>query len=246
MSNAETTMSFGETVVSAEESTRSTQESAASKKKRQTPAEQDRELSNFIAQSRVTIETILNTPEILALLSARGYDATKLSAGLALQSATQASFTLRQTAIGEETKANDAVSRARSAARSAYHDFRETVRAAFRGLAERQALGVVGTIPADTEKLLTQAKASYSAAGQAPYSTVLSGLGYGESGLATAKTTADTLQSARATQESARTSAIAATTKRNADALSLRGWMQDLHRISKVALRARPDLLGRL
>lgn len=246
MSSNESTMSSAETMTTSDESARSGAESTTSKKKRPTPAEQDRELANFISQSRVTIETILSTPEILTLLSARGYDATKLSDGLALQSAAQESFTARQTAIGEETKANAAVATARTKARSAYHDFRETVRAAFRGEAERKALGVVGTIPPDTEKLLTHAKASYSAAGQAPYSSVLGGLGYGESGLSVAKTTADTLQSARATQESARTSAIAATTKRNAHATSLRLWMQDLHRISKVALRARPDLLGRL
>uniref|UniRef100_UPI003752E123 hypothetical protein n=1 Tax=Armatimonas sp. TaxID=1872638 RepID=UPI003752E123 len=158
--------SSDKSAMSATERALSTEESAKTKKKRPTPAEQDVELANFISQSRVTIETILATPEILALLPRR-YDTAKLNAGLGLQSTAQNSFTARQTAIGEETAANLAVTEGRRAAYDRYVHFRETTRAEFRGQAERQALGVVGTIPVDTEKLLTQAKASYTAAGQA-------------------------------------------------------------------------------
>lgn len=246
MSSNETALSNDESTTSSNESTMSSAESAKSKGKRPTPAEQDEALANFISQSRVTLETILATPEILALLAPRGYDSAKLHVGLGLQSAAQSAFTARQTAIGDDTKANQAVASARTAARSAYYDFRETVRAAYRGLAERQALGVVGTIPADTEKLLTLARSGYAAAGQPPYSAVLSGLGYNDAGRSAAMATLDTLQSARATQEAARTAAIAATTARNDAAKALREWMQALHRITKVALRTRPDLLGRL
>jgi hypothetical protein len=245
-SSSESPMSTGERAMSSVESPASSAESAKSTGKRATPADQDEALANFISQSRVTIETILATPEILALLTPRGYDSAKLSVGLGLQSAAQSAFTVRQTAIGDDTKANQAVASARTAARNAYYDFRETVRAAYRGLAERQALGVVGAIPADTEKLLTLARSGYAAAGQAPYSAVLSGLGYNSAGLSAATATLDILQSARATQEAARTAAIAATTARNDAAKALREWMQALHRITKVALRTHPELLGRL
>lgn len=230
MSTTETTMTTAETVMD-------TLESAMTKKKRPTPAEQDEALANFISQSRVAIETFLAHPELLSKLALRGYDATKLNAGLALQSAAQAAFTARQIAIGNETQANQAVATARTAAHSAHYDFRETVRAAFRGQSERQALGVVGTIPADTERLLTQARASYAAAAQAPYSAVLSGLGYNAAGLSAANATVTTLQTARATQEAARSTAVAATATRNAAAKELREWMQALNRITKIALR---------
>ena len=246
MSSNETTLSSDESLTSSNESTMSTGESAKIKKKRPTPAEQDEALANFISQSRVTLDTILATPEILTLLAPRGYGSAKLNAGLKLQSAAQSAFTVRQTAIGDETKANQAVTSARTAARIAYFDFRETVRAAYRGVSERQALGIVGTIPADTEKLLTLARSGYAAAGKAPYSTVLSGLGYNGAGLSAATATLNTLQSARSAQEAARSAAIAATTARNDDAKALREWMQALHRITKIALRTRPDLLGRL
>ena len=253
MSNTESTMSTdeavvsnGERLISSGESAMSSAESAMSKKTRKTPAQQDTELANFIAQSRVTIATIVNTPEILALLKPRGYDAAKLNSGLGLQDTAQDSFTGRQTAIGEESTANQSVDTARTAAREAYLDFRETVRAAFRGLSEREALGVVGTAPQDTEKLLTLARSGYTAAGQAPYSASLSTLGYDAAGLSAAKATLTTLSNARTAQETRRTAAIAATTARNDDAKALREWMQALHRITKVALRKHPELLGRL
>jgi hypothetical protein len=243
MSIDESTMSATEATIGIDEATMSTSESAKTKKKRPTPAEQDVELANFISQSRVTIETILATPEILALLPKR-YTVAKLNEGLALQSTAQNSFTARQTAIGDETAANTAVTEGRKAAYDRYVHFRETTRAEFRGQAERQALGVVGTIPVDTEKLLTQAKASYTAAGQAPYSTALEDLGYDAAGRSAALATVTTLQTARATQELRRTAAIAAT--RNTDAKTLREWMQALHRVTKASLRTRPELLGRL
>ena len=230
MSTTETTLIHDETVMD-------TQESATTKKKRPTPAEQDEELANFISQSRVAIETFLAHPELLSKLALRGYDAGKLNAGLALQSAAQAAFTARQTAMGNETRANQAVATARTAAYSAHYDFRETVRAAFRGQSERQALGVVGSIPADTERLLTQARASYAAAAQAPYHAVLSGLGYNDAGLSAAVATVTALQTARATQEAARSTAVAATAARNAAAKELKEWMQALNRIAKLALR---------
>ena len=245
MSIDESTMSATEANIGTEEATMSTGESAKTKKKRPTPAEQDVELANFISQSRVTIETILATPEILALLPKR-YIVAKLNEGLALQSTAQNSFTARQTAIGDETAANTAVTEGRKAAYDRYVHFRETTRAEFRGQAERQALGVVGTIPVDTEKLLTQAKASYTAAGQAPYATALEDLGYDAAGRSAALATVTTLQTARATQELRRTAAIAATATRNADAKTLREWMQALHRVTKASLRNRPELLGRL
>ena len=245
MSIDESTMSATEATIGIDEATISTSESAKTKKKRPTPAEQDVELANFISQSRVTIETILSTPEILALLPKR-YTVAKLNEGLALQSTAQNSFTARQTAIGAETAANTAVTEGRKAAYDRYVHFRETARAEFKGQAERQALGVVGTIPVDTEKLLTQAKASYTAAGQEPYATALEDLGYDADGRSAALATVTTLQTARATQEMRRTAAIAATATRNADAKTLREWMQSLHRVAKASLRTRPELLGRL
>ena len=238
-------MSIDESTMSTTEATVGPEESAKGKKKRPTPAEQDVELANFISQSRVTIETILATTEILTLLPKR-YTVAKLQEGLALQTTAQASYTARQTAIGAETAANLAVTEGRRAAYDRYVHFRETTRAEFRGQAERQALGVVGTIPVDTEKLLTQAKASYTAAGQAPYAAALEDLGYDAAGRSAALATVTTLQSARATQEMRRTAAIAATATRNADAKTLREWMQSLHRVSKASLRNRPELLGRL
>ncbi|WP_395088982.1 hypothetical protein [Armatimonas sp.] len=245
MSSDESTMSATEATLGNDEAAMSSSESAKTKKKRPTPAEQDVELANFISQSRVTIETILATPEILSLLPRR-YDAEKLTAGLAIQSTAQGSYTARQTAIGDETAANLAVTEGRKVAYDRYVHFRETARAEFRGQAERQALGVVGTIPVDTEKLLTQAKASYTAAGQGSYATALEDLGYDAAGRSAALATVTTLQSARATQEMRRTAAIAATATRNADAKTLREWMQALHRVTKASLRNHPELLGRL
>ncbi len=246
MSTQEIPMSTIETVVSDEETVVSTAESTVSKKKRSSPAEQDEAISNFISQSRVTIETILGTPEILALLAPRGYDAAKLNAGLALQTAALNAFTVRQTAMGDESKSNQAVTDARILARNAYFDFREIVRAAHRGQSDRQALGVVGTIPPDTEKLLTQARASYSAAGKPPYSTALSGLGYNPAGLTAALATLDVLHAARSLQETRRGVAVRATAVRNTAVKALREWMQTLKRVAKVALRARPDLQKQL
>jgi hypothetical protein len=246
MSTTESMMSSGESAISATESAMSGTESVITKKKRRTPDEQDRELSNFIAQSKVTIETILNTPEIFALVAPRGFDAAKLADGLRIQAISQDTFTKRQEAIGAEASANLAVSEARKKAYVAYNDFRETARVAYRSETERRKLGVIGTIPSDTEKLLTQARASLATAGQAPHSAIFNTLGYDAAGISSAMATIEVLHTTRIEQEQRRTAAIAATATRNDAATRLKQWMQDLKRIARVALRARPELLGRL
>ncbi len=75
MSSNETAIGSDESLISSNVSTtsanecaKSSEESATSKTKRPTPAEQDEALANFISQSRVTLDTLLATPELLGRL----------------------------------------------------------------------------------------------------------------------------------------------------------------------------------
>jgi len=203
-------------------------------------AEQDQEVANFITETRQMIESARDDAVIAPLLAARGYDAASLAKGLALQQTAQSTFTLRQTAMAAQKGASAAAEGALAAARSAYVDFRETARATFSDSNARTALGLTGKIPEDLQKLITTARASYTAAQSAPYQATLATYGFPAATIASALAALDALSTADKAQNAAIAAAVKATSDRDAAVKALQQWAKQFKSIASVALRAQP------
>lgn len=203
-------------------------------------------MMNFIAAAKQALTVAKETPEILALLTPRGYTLAKLTEGLTKQAKAEASFAARQAAMGAEVQAQQTLDSARTLANTALNDFRQTVRAATKNPADREALGVLGRIPADTDKLVLSARTSYTNARKEPFKTLLAAYGYDDTGLSAAEATVTALEAARTQRSIAASTSVSATATRNTDATDLEDWLRSFQRITKVALRTRPDLLAQL
>ena len=210
-------------------------------------ADQDQAMANRVTVHLETLTLARDDAEIAALLSPRGYAASKLEEGFGKQRAAQSSITARQQAIGAQKDATAKLATADDRARKAYADFRETARSVFQDDATRAALGLNGKISPDTQKFITATRASYDAAlanasqlaGLAPY-------GYAQTAIEAARATLDALIAANNAQDSAIAAATRATQQRDAAVSALDAWLRQFRGIAKVALRARPDLQKKL
>jgi hypothetical protein len=235
-----------ETVVSGQESAVSTQKTKVIRKKPVTPAEQDQVIANFIEASKRKLLLVKETPEMLSLMTVRGFGLMKLAEGEALQQALEGSYAQRQAAIGKEKATQQAQEEARVEAQEELIDFRETTKAFFRTRADHSALGIVGVLPKDIDILMLSARTSYANAKKEPYKSIFAQYGYDEAGWAKAEATLTALESARIARAAAMAAGVTATATRNSDYDALVDWMHAFDKIAKVALRKRPDLLARL
>lgn len=209
-------------------------------------ADQDQAVANLITQAQQMIQTAQDDAEIAPLLAARGYNTQKLAQGLALQEAAQIAFTARQTALAAQKQAAAAAAGAETTARETYVDFRETARAVLASSAERTALGLLGKVPADTQKFITLARASYATAQTAPYQAALATYGFPSATIAAALATLDAFSAARQAHQSALGAATQATAARDAAVKELGAWVKQFGKIAAVALRAQPGLAKKL
>ena len=131
-------------------------------------------------------------------------------------------------------------------ARQDYVDFRETARAYFSAPADQSALGLKGKVPADLQKFITAAHASYEAGKAAAYTATLLQYGYPPATLDAALTALDNLTNDSADQSSAEGAAQTATGTRDTAHKNLMSWMSKFRRIAKVALRGQPGLRTKL
>ena len=212
-------------------------EKKAPAKKRST-SEQDQRIQNEITAAAAAIRVAHQSPEIAQKLRRIGYDEAELNIGLGLATAAQNGFTLRQSKIGNRESKLALMNEAEANAREHNQDFRTVVRIAFANNPNAQrALGVIGTIPRDRDRFITLAQASYSTAGQLPYSTELSRRSYDATGLAQAVATLTAFEEAYTHYTQAVAEAIAATETRNAAYKELRAWRTSFNRALKLATK---------
>jgi hypothetical protein len=209
-------------------------------------SEQDQAIANLITEAQQLIETARDDAEIALLLAARGYNAQKLAEGLALQASAQAAFTARQTALAAQKQAAAAVTGAETTAQHTYVDFRETARAVFTSSADRTALGLLGKVPADTQKFITQARASYTTAQTEAYQATLATYGFSAATIAAALATLDVFSDADKAHQSALGAATQATADRDAAVKELNAWVKQFTKIAGVALKNQPALAKKL
>jgi hypothetical protein len=208
---------------------------------------QDQAMADRIAAAQQMLALAQSDSELAALLAARGYDAGRLAAGMARQSAAQTAFTDRQSASAGQTQATAALTAAAAAARRAYNDFRATARVIFKEPAVSQALGLAGAAPDDLQKFITAARASYDVALTTPaYLTELARFGYGQASLEAARGLLDGLVIAETAQETAKAAAVQATRQRDEAVAALDAWLRQFRTVAKIATRGRPDLAQRL
>lgn len=219
----------------------------AAEKKTRKQALQDQKIANAISQAEKTLLVARDNAEAQALLAPRGYDVAALTTALTtLQAPAQAAYDARQTAISLQTSATAALAAAEAQERKDYADYREIARAAFPAAADKQALGLGGAIPADLEKFLTAATASYGAGKKVPYTAKLAVRGYPPAAIESE------LQGLKGVASFAKAQAIAigaaqkATETRDRAARALADWMSEFRRVAKRTLRTRPDLLAAL
>ena len=182
----------------------------------------------------------------MALLTPRGFTLTKIGEGLTLQALAQAAFNTRQTSIGGQKGSSSVAGGDDKTVRQAYADFPETARANFTSPADRSALGLNGKVPADFEKFLTTARASYQAAKGAAYSDTMAEYGYPSDKLDDELDSLMDLENSATDHNSAQGAAQTATKVRNQAHATLMTWMRKFRRIAKVALRGQPDLRQKL
>jgi len=206
---------------------------------------QDQALANRINQYRTTLTTAQANPELLDLLRPRGYDEVAFGVGLSRCDAAQTTFTARQNAIADRQEAAAAEKAARQAARDGFTDWRKTVRAVFRtNPAAQTALGATGRVPADQEKFLTLANASYTTALEnSDYQTALTNRGYDPPAIQAEQAKLQALLQTSAAHEAAKGAAVRATAERDAAAKAMDEWWFEFRAIAQVALKDRPDLL---
>jgi hypothetical protein len=215
-------------------------------KKARLIAEQDQRITSDLGDVEVYFQTLDSDPEIKPLLAKSGTNATVIADGKAKLKVAQAGFTDRQLSMGAEAAANTDASTRHEEEHKAYADFREIVRARLTSPAARQALGVVGTVPKDREKLIAVARGGYEAAKSEPYQSALADSGYDLAGLTERLAALDVFADILSNQQKAAGAATLATQTRNAAMKELRDWMSSQRRVAKVAFRTRPDLKRKL
>ena len=209
-------------------------------------SDQDQVIANDITDAQQVIETAKTDAELKPLLEDKGYDAAEMDKGAVLQSAAQAAYNGRQKASGKQKEATALAIAVEKSARVTYSDFRETARALYAEEADVAKLGLKGKVPADLQKFITAARASYSGAKDEPYASRLAKRGFKPADNANAEAQLKALATADAEQETAIADAQQATKERDAAYEALMAWMNEFKRIARVALRDKPTLARKL
>ncbi|HVU24557.1 MAG TPA: hypothetical protein VHE13_10565 [Opitutus sp.] len=213
---------------------------------KRTHAIQDQTVANAISEAAQIIDKALANADILALLAPRGYDATELQAGLALQAAAQAAFNARLASLGAAAEAKKARDAAWVAARAEFTDFRGTVQAKYPDAVTRKALGASGVIAGDLQKFVTSATAAYQAAQQPPHAEALAKRSFTAQRLNAAIAALQALLAADNAFKSAEGAAGADLRNRDAAVASLGAWMREFRKNAKLALKKNPAFVTTL
>ncbi len=214
--------------------------------KRKARAEQDQQMANDITAADELLTVAKTDAEIGPLMAAKGYDATELADGVALQTAAQGAYSDRQKAIAELDFSSKAFGDAEVIARKSYADFRETARVKFSSDADQAALGLNGAVPKDLQKFITTANASYVGAQAVAYGPVLTKAGYAPAALVAALLALKALATLHTNFTTTDGNATKATDTRDTAYKKMAKWVGDYRRLGKIALRAKPGLLSKI
>ena len=176
----------------------------------------------------------------------RGIDADHLALGKTLHRSAQDAFMQRQVAMGKEDQMLAEAKRLNALVRSDYFNFREVARAWVEIPGGQQALGLKTRVPMDRHQLITQTRASYSAAALPQFQPVLGRAGYTTPHLDGLLEDVSALETAITASQHAASAAKRATLERDTAVFHLRQWTGRAKRVARRALQDRPDLIAKL
>lgn len=204
---------------------------------------QSRLVTKRIVRAREVITNIQNNDELAAKFAEKGFDAERLTQGLALQAAADAAYNVRPQAMSTQQAATGELERAAQAVRRAFFDFRLVGRGHFKNASARKALGLDNPRPHDLEIIMAQARASFTAALDMPeYRAELAAYKYTPARLQAMLAEVDTLYALVAQAQETRSAAQRATQTRDAAVQAMDDWMRNLYVAARLVTRGRPDL----
>jgi hypothetical protein len=206
---------------------------------------QSKRLANDIALAEQLIHSVLGQPGLLLALAPIGFNETELNVGLGFFRTAQEKFNARQEALSIATETKTTRDHALEFAKNEFMAYRQTVQVNYRG-ADRANLGASGAMAADIEKFRTNARSAYTAASKSPYIEVLAKYGFTPERFTLALGTLDELAATDSACKSAQGSARAATEERDIAGNALTTWLTKFRKLSRIALKSRPELLALL
>ncbi len=207
-----------------------------------------RSIDQRLLEAQVAIDNSLNTPAILEIVTAFGYDHARLQAGRALYDEVMDLVVAQKREYGEQYEATAAVQAAWDAADLAYKRALKISRVVFRGNEKaRNALGLSGSRKKSLGGWIQQTTNFYTnllntpdlIAAMTPYS-------YNQLKLEAEAALVQAVVDANAAQDRERGEAQEATKVRDAKLDELDQWLSDYKAVAQVALADSPQMLEQL
>jgi hypothetical protein len=211
-------------------------------KKRKPRSDQDSQIKNDLTAWKNVLDTLHADTAAMTALTTRGQGEAKFSLLYALQGTAQMDYNARQDRLDSISGGQRVFVEARMAATVRFGDYRNTVQVLYMDSKTRTALGASGRMPMDIDKLVTQARAAYATAKNAPYITILSANGYDEAKLTESEALLTTLTTARTSLNGLTAAAQGATQKRDDSYKALRTELRTFLGIARLALKDRSEL----
>jgi hypothetical protein len=208
------------------------------------PTKSNVSIAERLNTAQVAISNSLADAEIQSLVAGYGYSLAKLNEGKSLYDSALAAVTAQKSAAGAQKQASQELDEAEKSARDAYQSLSKVARAIFKDdKARLTALGLTGAAPRSTAGFLASASALFDNAAAAP---ALGEYGYDTSRLESERAKIAAFDLANQRQEAAKGAAQQATREQDAALTSLDAWRAQYIKISRVALREKPQLLEKI
>ncbi len=209
-------------------------------------ADQDQLMLDETVTIGQRLDLCLADADLGPLLTARGFNAARLQAGLALQVTTLDKFNLRTRAMAAADGAAEQVGAADTLARGRFQEVRDTCRALFKTAADKRALLLDGRVPDDRQQFIGLVLNMLKTVRLKSYSDQLVEFGVTGTQLDALEQAVDALKAAEMEYTQAYTAGLRATEERNAAYAALVDWHGTFAALAKVATKDRPDLEARL
>ena len=208
----------------------------------------NRQIEQFIARSKTALTNARNDTDLLAVLSPFGYNAARLTQGLALVTAARDQYEQQQTEYAEQYQATADLHEQVAAVQAAYMRHVKLARVAFKaGTLGYKKLGLEGDRRRGLDGSVAQARQFYRALlNDEALLTTMSGYTLDQATVEAAQAALDAVEAARAKQIKETGEAQVATRERDDAVATLRGYMSDFYRIAEVATEDQPQLREKL
>jgi hypothetical protein len=200
-------------------------------------------ISTQLSNAALAISNSLGDPEIKALLAPYGYNDEKLNEGQQLYDAARAAVSAQEDAAGAQQAATKALLAAQEQAAIAYQDLAKMARAVISDRTALARLGLNKQMPDSIGGFLAAAGTLFD---NAPNLPELSKYSYDAAKLAAERAKITACFEANNNQETAKTVAKAATAAQDAAMDVLNKWLAQYIKVARIAMRAQPEMLGRL